>query len=190
MKNYLYLVLSVLLILFVSSCVSSPSKQECSNGSDTTTLNSNYKKEQIEDIKPNKIIFSTEDINTADLIPESDIEKKLGIRDYTMDYGGPSSDFILVSEKFFIEVGYGDDNTHYSLFLNNSSEKLDFEKSLNISPYWGEPWEGGDYKKKKFEIYSDYLIHIKTEEYSEGDTTRYENFYRINDQGEFYEVTK
>ncbi len=75
--------------------------------------------------------------------------------------------------------------------ISTSSELPNYKKALDITPLRSTPgMEESEYTKNELVIYQDYLIRIYTEEFSEGDTSRYENFYRINDQGEFYEVKK
>ncbi len=64
-----------------------------------------------------------------------------------------------------------------------------YKKALDVTPLRSTPgMEESEYTKNEFEIYQDYLIRIYTVELFEGDTTHTESFYRINDQGEFYEV--
>ncbi len=192
MKNYLYLVLAILLILFVSSCVSSPSKQECSNGSDTTTLNSNYKKEQIEDIKTNNVLFSTKNIEGKSELSLDDFINKYNLKAFST--GGVKMGFVdlgLPDENLIINKVYGDENVIYYLYNISSSELPNYKKALDITPLRSTPgMEESEYTKNELEIYQDYLIRIYKEELFDGDTSRYENFYRINDQGEFYEVNK
>jgi len=141
-------------------------------------------------ISDNKAILTTNDLEVLERISVNDAHEKLGlITDGVYDN---YVDFIKIGKyaKFtiIIEVLTGGDNLMYYLTVIKDGKTKMYEDAINITPFWSEPWEGGDYKKKEFEIFEDYLIHIKTEEYSEGDTTRYENYYRISDQGEFYEV--
>lgn len=63
-------------------------------------------------------------------------------------------------------------------------------KSLGISPRWSEPGnDENNYVFKKFIIYKDYIIRIDTEEKAENkEVKKFTKYYRINDNGDFYEV--
>lgn len=62
-------------------------------------------------------------------------------------------------------------------------------EGVNVSPEWEEPENGKNcYEKRNFELYSDYLLKIETEEMLNGIKKLYTKYYRINDSGEFYEV--
>lgn len=65
---------------------------------------------------------------------------------------------------------------------------FDIKKGLNITPRWDDLDDRGDYRNIYFEISSDYLIRIDTEEKTDGEIKKYTNNYRINNNGDFYEV--
>lgn len=193
-KNNTIVLFSVLFILMLTlfNCANKTKKENRSDLNDTiikSDLNNEdyHVKARTSD---NKAILTTDDLEVSERISVNDAHEKLGlITDGVKDI---YVDFIKIGkyDKFtiIIEVLTGGDYLMYYLTVIKDGKTKKYEDAINITPYWGEPWEGGDYKKKEFEIFEDYLIHIKTEEYSEGDTTRYENYYRISDQGEFYEV--
>jgi len=65
------------------------------------------------------------------------------------------------------------------------------DASLDISN-WVDPDNAeNNYRIKTFKIYKDYAIEINTEEKKGKDEVqKYTKYYRINDDGEFYEVSK
>lgn len=63
-------------------------------------------------------------------------------------------------------------------------------KSLDISPRWSEPGnDENNYCYKHFIIYKNYVIRIDIEEKAENKgVKKFTKYYRINDNGEFYEI--
>ncbi len=188
-----FIIAVLLLPLILISCAKS-NKKSVVTESDTNSLCIDLKNIQNNSSNSEfyeKVIFSNESLDTAKFL----LPKEYPLKTYGYDgkiYDNMSDIYILPNYKRYgVVIGRieGGDNVSLTLSIIKEGTIQPGSESLGLSD-WGEPWEGGDYKKKKFEIYSDYLIHINTEEFSEGDTTRYENFYRINDQGEFYEVKK
>ncbi|MDG5817028.1 hypothetical protein QA601_18165 [Chitinispirillales bacterium ANBcel5] len=92
-------------------------------------------------------------------------------------------------DKFKIHVLTGGDNIMYYL-QSEHLENFDFSASLDVSPIWEEPCEDCDYRKKHFEVYSNYTIRIDTEQRLDGEISEYTNFFRIDDEGNFYEIEK
>jgi hypothetical protein len=68
---------------------------------------------------------------------------------------------------------------------------IDLDKNLDVTPFWGEPENSEQfYTKKIFKIYADYTIEIITEEKNKGNVQVHTQYYRINENGDFYEVDK
>ena len=137
------------------------------------------------------IIFSTIDLSSSDLLtPEKTMQKTL-LREY-YDNGATFSFIVLPSfnnKEIVIELREGGDYPMYYLCVINAGI-VDVRKSLNITPHWSEPGnEENNYSKKAFKIYNDYKIEINTEEKQENsDVQKYTKYYKINDDGDFYEV--
>jgi len=82
------------------------------------------------------------------------------------------------------------DDMDYNLCVVKSGIMM-LNKSLDIAPRWY--YMGGNdennYVSKKFIIYKDYIIRIDTEEKAENkEVKKFTKYYRINDNGDFYEV--
>jgi hypothetical protein len=97
------------------------------------------------------------------------------------DYKG----FQVVIWSFF---GAGDD-IPFALCIVKSGIMM-LNKSLSISPRWSEPGnDENNYKYINFIIYKDYIIRVDTEEKAENkEVKKFTKYYRINDNGDFYEV--
>ncbi len=186
-KGYLLQGLFLCMILIFASCNSNSKNTEV--GSiviDTTEIET-----QPTAPSESNIIYTNKDLFEAKYASKNEFE--LSLKDSNGNVTKNTEDIIVLPSymdfdiviRAYTEAG---DNIPYTLHVVDSG--LTDSYGLTISPNEGEPWDGGDNLKREFEIYSDYLIHIKIEEHIEGDTTRYEKFYRINDQGEFYEVKK
>lgn len=135
------------------------------------------------------VLFSSQDLEKKNKLSLDEVMNKHDISEYST--GGVDVNFIdlnLSNKKLIIEILYGDENTMYYLLNVDSDLDVDEQNSLDVTPNWSEPCDDGDQCKKEFEIFEDYLIHIKTVEISQGDTIKYDNYYRLNDKGEFYEV--
>jgi len=97
--------------------------------------------------------------------------------------------------EIIISTTYGErDNDSYDLSI--VKEKIinwaDSTVNLDIAPNWSEVYnEENNYRRKTFKIYKDYTIEINTKEKLENnEIQKYTKYYRINDNGEFYEVSK
>ncbi|GHT42024.1 hypothetical protein FACS189437_09630 [Bacteroidia bacterium] len=176
-------------LLFLSCTNNSIETTETNNDSidikQEIVLNNDRGKENIK-----KIIFSTEDLLSANFVLADDINKKVSLTEY-YDNGAYYAFLLLPKyEKYdvIIEFIQGDENDMYYLCILRSGE-INVNKGLNISPYWSAPSDDEHFwEKKKIEIHDDYTIHIDTEKSEEGVVQKFTKYYRINDKGEFYEV--
>jgi hypothetical protein len=137
------------------------------------------------------VIFSTRDLDSAiwlspDEFPLKSIGHDGGVYNNTNpiirlpDY----KDFQIV-----IWVETAGDYFLYDLCVVKSGIMM-LNKSLNIAPRWSEPGnDENNYVYKNFIIYKNYIIRIDTEEKAENkEVKKFTKYYRINDNGDFYEV--
>jgi uncharacterized protein (TIGR02145 family) len=146
-----------------------------------------------------KIIFSTENLDSAALI--SSDKYPLKVIDYEGKIVDNEDDLIKLPGykefEIFISIFYGGDTDPHSLSVVKSGVIID---GLNVTPHWGEPGNFNVYEHKTFKIYEDYTIEIYAEEQNytqerddKGEPKysmplKYTKYYRINDNGDFYEV--
>jgi len=85
----------------------------------------------------------------------------------------------------------GDNNAISLCIVKEKIVNFASATSLDISN-WSDPGNAeNNYHIKTFKIYKDYMIEINTEERRENyEVQKYTKYYRINDDGEFYEVSK
>ncbi|PKQ61189.1 hypothetical protein BZG01_19770 [Labilibaculum manganireducens] len=188
MKNILSIRICCYLftILFLFSCVKNNKKsiiEKCDSiAVEETSTKTNEK--NTDDVIVTNSIFSDRNILSSE-----DAIKKYDIKEY-FNNGGDDAFISLPDYKEFnvvIHILYGDENTMYYLSVIKSG-RINLSKALDVTKNWSEPGDEGDYKKKYFEISSDYLIRIDTEEKTDDEIKKYTNNYRINNNGDFYEV--
>ncbi|KMQ50450.1 hypothetical protein CHISP_2697 [Chitinispirillum alkaliphilum] len=134
------------------------------------------------------IIFTTKSLDTANFISPEDYPLYIIARDgnkYTN-----VEPFVRLPDyknyKVIITTFSGGDIEPFDIHIVRSG--VISRNSLNVTKYWSDLGDRGDYRKKYFEIYCDYTIRIDTEEREDGHTKRFTRFYRISDEGEFYKV--
>ncbi len=186
MKAFI-IILTVL--LFNISCINKSTKYDVSNKTEVESIveETNNQKEHNDTNK--SVLFETKDLENMPEFSLEEFAKKFNLSKGNNMYGEHNS-FInlgLQDNNLIIIKACGDENTMYYLGNVMSSELPNYTKAIDVTLHWSEPWEGGAYRNKEFKIYKDYLIYVKTEECFE-EKKIYENYYRINDKGEFYEV--
>ena len=138
------------------------------------------------------IIFSTQDLDsTINLFPNEFPLKCIGHDGKIYNNDDPIirlpdyKDFQIV---IWIYDSAGDD-IPYALCVVKSGIMM-LNKSLSITPRWYDVGnDENNYLFKKFIIYKNYIIRIDTEEKAENKKVKkFTKYYRINDNGEFYEV--
>jgi len=85
----------------------------------------------------------------------------------------------------------GDNNAISLCVVKEKMVNFASATSLDISN-WVDPGNAeNNYHIKTFKIYKDYMIEINTEDRQKNyEVRKYTKYYRINDDGEFYEVSK
>lgn len=180
--------LSILILLF--SCLGNSNKKKIKESSGDSC---EIVKSDTMGAHGRKILYSTVDLLNAKLLSLEELSKKLPsislssdkIESLNMD------GFIIIgrykSHNIIIEYIEGDNLVYY---IGCVKTKLFFlNDGVNVSPEWGEPEnEINCYEKRKFELYTDYLLRVDTEEMLDGVKKKYTKYYRINDEGKFYEV--
>lgn len=142
-------------------------------------------------INERKILFATKDMLDATFLSPKELAEKLSLNSILESKDG---EFILLGKQNdnYIVICYylGGDNAIY--YIGCIKTKLfSLENGINISPTWFNLGPGEFYCiKRKFVLYTDYLLKIESEEKNEKNITlkKYTNSYRINDKGKFYEV--
>ena len=143
-------------------------------------------------IENTNIIFSTSDLFSSDWLTSDEIEQK------TSYIGHSDNSYIILPlfknrEIVIVLLDDGDFEMYYLCLIVDGFVKVDNNLiSLDITPDWSEPEnEVNVYCKKTFKIYEDYTIEINTEE-KNGDSKvkKYTKNYRINDEGNFYEIER
>lgn len=186
-KNVVQLCLIILGISLLLSCTSNTNKNSTIGTiSDVNTqIEGNNEVNKIEE----DIIFSTKDLETAKRYSPDEYPLKTYGHDGKV-YDNQSGIYLLPDYKNYsvvIERIEGGDNIGLYLSIVKEGTIQYGEGNLSIGD-WSEPEGYGDYRNKYFEISSDFLIRIDTEEKTEGKIKKYTNYYRINDDGDFYEV--
>jgi len=185
------IIILVLTILFtVNGCGNKSAKQSQIEYNDTINKDEELIVNEKTDINSN-IIFSTEDLDNATWCSPDEYPLK------AMNYEGKIYDNVdyLIKlpdfKKFKVVIWStaGGDSDPYALCLVKSGIMY-LDTSLDISPYWSEPGnDKNNYCNKTFKIYKDYTIEINTVEKAEGGKVKkYTKYYKINDEGDFYEV--
>lgn len=182
--------LSILILLFGCLNNSNKKKNKESSGSSCEIV----KNDTIETYK-RKILYSTADLLNAKLLSPEQLSKKLPSLSLSLDkiesLNRDGMMFIIIgrykSHNVIIEYLEGDNIVYY---IGCVKTKLFFlEDGVNVSPEWEEPENDINcYEKRKFELYADYLLRVDTEEMLDGVKKKYTKYYRINDEGKFYEV--
>jgi hypothetical protein len=144
------------------------------------------------------VIFSTQDLDSATCHLDSSIW--LSPDEFPLKYIGHDGNIYNATDpvirlpdykgfQIVIWALFDADDMGYALCVVKSGIML-LNKSLGISPRWSESGnDENNYVYKKIIIYKDYLIRIDTEEKAENkEVKKFTKYYRINDNGEFYEV--
>lgn len=191
--------LILLVVLFMIACFSNANKSKSVN-----------KTEQVADIIPlvnddcrsldsiikqhtdttSIVIFSTENL---EILGNCRVEKKLKCFGYDNEiidhefYAYNLPDF----KSYKVVIMY-DDFSDSSLYLLSIVRQgaIYYNESLDITPESSTPdVDDGVYEIIRFKIFSDHMIKIYTEKSNDGHTIeKYTKYYRINDEGKFYEV--
>ncbi len=137
------------------------------------------------------VIFSTQDLDSAIWLSTDEFPLKLTAYDGSV-YNATEPVIRLPDYKGFQIVIWAefdsDDLLCYLCVVKSGIMMLN--KGLDISPSWYDMGnDKNNYVFKKFIIYKDYIIRIDTEEKAENkEVKKFTKYYRINDNGEFYEV--
>lgn len=195
---YLFILLSTLCLLacFTNNRKSKP-EDNLKQIRDTSLIdNSNY--QSLESVNNrfvdtnSTVIFSTENLG---ILGNDEVEKELKCYDYdnkiiTHEF---YTFYLPGFDKYKVVVMYDDysDSPLYLLSIVHQGA-IYYNESLNIIPESSTPdFDDGVYEIKKFEIYSDQTIKIYTEKSDDGQNVeKYTKFYRLNDKGKFYELSK
>jgi len=136
------------------------------------------------------VIFSTKDLENAKWHSPDEYPLKIIGHDGKIYDNVDNVIKLLDYNKFEIIIWStdGGDDIPYSLCV--VKEKIiNVDSGLNITPHWSEPGnDENNYSKKTFKIYSDYTIEINTEEKENNDLQKHTKYYKINNDGNFYEV--
>lgn len=164
--------------------------------------NKNNKKDSIEVLKndTNKIpektlLYSTKDLLDVQLLSLEELIDELP----NISLPSRENEISILNEMVYLIIGkYKEYNIIIECFEGDNlvyyigcvkKELFYMDEGVNVSPEWEEPENGKNcYEKRNFELYSDYLLKIETEEMLNGIKKLYTKYYRINDSGEFYEV--
>ena len=175
------IVIITLISLVVVSCISRNSGVAAINSDSRITLNSD-----------SSIIFSTKDIDNAKWYSPDEYPLKAIGHDGKI-YNNVDYLIKLPNYKDFEIVIWsteGGDNIPYALCVVKSGI-IYVGASLSITPYWSEPGnDENNYCKKTFNIYKGYTIEINTEDCKDGKIQKDRKYFKINDEGDFYEAKK
>jgi len=141
----------------------------------------------------NEVIFSTEDLkNVKWLSPEEYSLKNIGDKEgmYSNEYVTKLPDY--KGFEIFITTSGGNDDPYTLCIVKEKILRLNYDISLDITPNWSIPGKKeNNYRRNTFKIYKDYMIEINTDEKLENnEAKKYTKYYRINDNGEFYDVSE
>jgi hypothetical protein len=140
----------------------------------------------------NGVILSTKDLDVLDYVSSRELPfKRINNEGNIIGYEYFISKLPAINNHTVLLVC--DDNFDYPIYkisvLQNGN--IYDKESLSITPHWAQPNNEEDfYTKKYFEIYEDYTIRIDTEEAVDGVVSKFTKYYRISDDGEFYEIEK
>jgi hypothetical protein len=132
--------------------------------------------------RENGVLFSIEDLDSAAWISPTEYPlKKIGHDGELYD----NKDYLLKLPNYknfeiVILSASGKNNEPY-IFGVVKSGILHVDTNLTITPQWDN-----SYRKKTFKIYNDYTVQIDTENKENNYSPEYTEYYRINDNGDFY----
>lgn len=202
MKNEIFIFLIVITIFCTTSCLHRNNKSKCLQKvevSDTIIFVSEDSLRFGEDVngcnnntmyRDTSIMFSTENLSILSnngidtnyrYLKRFNSYNEIVENQYYMYYLPPFRSFKVI-------VIY-DDNSDVPIYFLSiiHDNKIYEDESLDITPHW-ETYD--DYGIKEFKIFSDYTIKIFTDEEVNGEQKKYTKYFRINDEGKFYEVSK
>ena len=140
--------------------------------------------------KEGNLLFSTNDLENAKRYsPEEYPLKAVGHDGKVYD----SVDYLIKApdyKRFQLIIWFtaaGDDIPYALCVVKDGVYNIN--DGLSITPRWSEPGnDENNYRYEYFEIYEDYTIRIDTEMGNEGVVEKHTKYYRISDDGEFYEI--
>lgn len=134
-------------------------------------------------------LFSSNNLNSANFLPPDSIPLEL-----ITIYGDKVNNRYSLLElgkyngyPVVIVCGDDGDDVNYVIFVVFSN-KIYAKKRLNVTPIYY--MSRNEFVKKKFVVYKDFTFKIDTEKNTEEEVTKYTQYYRINDEGDFYEIKK
>lgn len=176
-------------LIILSCCTTKQSKQQVSDVPISETMPPR-EQEAVPIDYNKKIIFSTEDLDSAKWYSPTEYPLKAISHEGTI-YDNIDYVIKLPNYKDYEVVIWstpGGDDDPYALCIVKLGIML-VDPGLNVAPHWSEPGnDENNYCKKDFKIYEDYTIRIDTDEAQEGVAQKSTKYYRINDDGEFYEI--
>ena len=184
MINKYFLSIIFLLIIFGGACLNTTNKKNATNDqTDSTALNKDV----------NNVIFSSQNIINNNIVWISPTDCHLSsigwdgkLYNNTMKYAKLfSNGDCSVILMCFDEAG---DIVPWNLSVVKA--KIITKETLDVTPQWEDLGDdiNHSYRNIYFEIYKDFKIKIVTEKGDKNKIQKYTKYYRINNEGKFYEV--